>query len=183
MDGSEVSALVDGEIDDAAADRVLDQLHADADARVRWEMFHLIGDTLRGELSHNFGRADQIMRRIETEPTVLAPMRRNSQPRKFWLAAAASVMAVSALGWLALTIRDARVDSLLPMEGNTLARNVGDQPSPASSLSVPAGSERDAIQPYLVAHQAFSPIGKLQGSLPVMVLEGTVASSQREDDR
>lgn len=183
MDGSEVSALVDGEIEGAAADRVLDRLRADADARADWEMFHLIGDTLRGELSHNVGRADRIMQRIEAEPTVLAPMRRNSQPRKFWLAAAASVMAVSALGWLALTMQDARIGSPLPTEGSTLARNVGDQTSPASSLSVPAGSERDAIQPYLVAHQAFSPIGKLQGSLPVMVLEGTVASSQREDDR
>lgn len=183
MDGSDVSALVDGEIDGTVADRVLDRLHADTDARARWEMFHLIGDTLRGELSHNLGRTDQIMSRIETEPTVLAPMRRNSWPQKYWLAAAASVMAVSALGWLALTMRDARIDSPLPAERSTLARNVGDQTSEASTSSGPVGSERDPIQPYLVAHQAFSPIGKLQGSLPLMALEGAAASSQREDDR
>ncbi|GMV54754.1 MAG: hypothetical protein AMXMBFR6_05590 [Betaproteobacteria bacterium] len=187
MDGSDVSALVDGEIDGMAADRVLDRLRADADARAHWEMFHLIGDALRGELSHDLGRADQIMSRVETEPTVLAPMRRKPWPQKYWLAVAASVMAVSALGWLALTMRDARIDGPLQTEGSTLASKVGNQTDLVSSLSGPVGSVRDPIrdpiQPYLVAHQAFSPIGKLQGSLPLMALEGAAASSQREDDR
>ena len=94
-----VSALLDGALDEAASDRMLDTLKRDAGLRREWERYSLIGDVLRDEpvLSADF--TGRLMLQLDSEPTILAPARVES--RSGWaghfMPIAASVMGVAAV--------------------------------------------------------------------------------------
>ena len=66
-----VSAAVDGEVDSQA----IKQLCSDADSHAQWQRYHLIGDTMRGELPEtvDLGLFSKISAAIDLEPTVMAP--------------------------------------------------------------------------------------------------------------
>src|SRR5919109_5390749 len=96
-----ISALMDGELDERAADDTLKALGR-GDGLETWRTYHLIGDAMRetGSLSAAF--SERIAARIAAEPAILAPGRLAPEPRKwFALSAAASVAAVAFVGWLA----------------------------------------------------------------------------------
>ena len=99
-----ISALMDGELDGQQAQQQIQRLKEDEELARCWEAFHLIGDAMRNErpLSGGFNR--RVSARISAEPTVLAP--RRSNPRRiatYALSAAASLSAVAAVGWVALS--------------------------------------------------------------------------------
>ncbi|MGI2169023.1 sigma-E factor negative regulatory protein [Shewanella sp. MF05960] len=66
-----VSAAVDGETDENS----LAQLSADVDSHAQWQRYHMIGDTMRGELpaTIDLDLSASIMAAIELEPTIIAP--------------------------------------------------------------------------------------------------------------
>ena len=66
-----VSAAVDGEADEST----LAQLSADVDSHAQWQRYHIIGDTMRGELpaTIDLDLSASIMAAIELEPTIMAP--------------------------------------------------------------------------------------------------------------
>jgi sigma-E factor negative regulatory protein RseA len=104
----QLSAFVDGEVDDAAGRQVINKLTQDAEFKQRWQNYHLIGDTLRDPLAgsasvpNNF--ADSVMQALQSEPTILAPKTANKHhlspitKRIAGAAIAASVATVAVLG-------------------------------------------------------------------------------------
>ena len=99
-----ISQLMDGELGAQSARGELNRLRQDQALRERWDVFHLIGDTLRGEGTMLPGFGDRFAQRLTQEPTVLAPRRR--WPVKtlaaYAMSAAASLAAVAWVGWFAL---------------------------------------------------------------------------------
>lgn len=94
MKHEDLSALVDGEIDDEARPALLDALSADSGAREAWRRYHVIGDVLR-----------TVPAVIETAPlasprtaeVVRLPSRRPVRAPVAGLAVAASVALVAVL--------------------------------------------------------------------------------------
>jgi len=66
-----VSAAVDGEVDEQA----LAQLSSDVDSHDEWHRYHMIGDTMRGELpaAIDLDITASIAAAIDLEPTIVAP--------------------------------------------------------------------------------------------------------------
>lgn len=148
-----LSALMDGEVDDHAMDAELGRLNRDPELREAWDTFHLIGDALRGQAHLSARFAEQVKRRLATEPTVVAPRRRTASRlmTRIALPIAASICGIALVAWLALY-------------NNTFvgtAPMVADQRPPAALQQAPqqaaAAPEGSPMNEYLLAHQQFSP--------------------------
>lgn len=141
---SRISALADGELDHEEADAILVLAREQPELQQKWNMYHLIGDSLRQTslLSPDFNA--RFTGQLAIEPTVLAP-RRFLPNRRPWIAlsAAASVAAVSLVAWVALQFNHesgpAATASAMVAEANTAS----------------ASSEID-VNGYLAAHQEYS---------------------------
>ena len=149
----QLSALMDGEFDTESAEHVITSVKSGGELKSCWTHYHLIGDTLRGDIgrggvqmSHDFSR--RVMHALESEPTLLAPNGQNqaqisskqssyktssyNTPR-FW-SVAASVAAVMFVGVMVLQQQLSQPKALAPVE---------------IAQSVPTE--------YLQAHQAAAP--------------------------
>lgn len=107
-----MSEWMDGELDGVQAQLLLRRL-GDADAQATWSIFHLIGDTLRGEPGCEV--AARVTARLAHEPTVLAPKPISGiDPRGLGMSVAASVAAVAVVGFIALNTGggEARYDTV-----------------------------------------------------------------------
>ncbi|MEW6676523.1 MAG: sigma-E factor negative regulatory protein [Pseudomonadota bacterium] len=129
------SALLDGELDDLEAMRLLASPGEWEAGHARLREYMAVGDALRG--LYPVGREEdftaRVMAALEHEPTVLAPVRRAPDRRPLlWLAAAA----VGAITW--------GLWGSLPDAG---------APVPMAANTPPAGLD---VQPYLAAHQDFA---------------------------
>jgi sigma-E factor negative regulatory protein RseA len=150
-----ISAFMDGELDDRAAGPVIDALGRDDEALQAWRIYHLIGDTLRdSSLLLSAGFTARVARALESEPTVLAPRRLQSQPRT-WYALAASVAGFALVGWLAFAPQQTAVAPVAQRPAAAVAQ------SKPNIVPLPSGTND-----YLLAHQAFSPRVSLQGMAP-----------------
>jgi len=150
-----LSAMMDDALDHGERERCVQRLKEDAELRAAWDVYHLIGDTLRGHTAPQI--AEQVHARLAAEPTVLAPRARleRARPRLagYPLAAAASVAAVALVGWLALPLFD------LPRGGvgpGTIAQVEPVAPVP----------QAQGVADYLLAHQRFSPAIAMSGLAP-----------------
>jgi sigma-E factor negative regulatory protein RseA len=72
-----VSAAVDGEVDD----QTLAQLASDVESHQEWQRYHMIGDTMRGELpaAIDLDITASIAAAIALEPTIMAPKAKMSE--------------------------------------------------------------------------------------------------------
>jgi sigma-E factor negative regulatory protein RseA len=161
MDG--ISALMDGELDESQAQQEIARLKGDAELRERWDSFHVIGDAIRGQGLVSPGLAALVAKRLQEEPTVLAPRRSTRQAKRvtYALSAAASLCAVAFVGWVALspTVPGPLQAGVAPGPGVAVA------PASASLASV---SSEGHMNEYLLAHQGFSPSTAIQGLAPYM---------------
>ena len=158
-----ISALMDGELDQAQARQEFARLRQQREMRERWDIFHLIGDALRGECPLSAGFTQRLSQRLALEPTVLAP--RRGIVRKvttYALSAAASLSAVALVGWVAFSTN---IGSPRP--------EVASVPAPVAVIPVPAAVPQLASVPYdgamneyILAHQGFSPSTVIQGVVP-----------------
>jgi sigma-E factor negative regulatory protein RseA len=139
-----ISALMDGELDEAEAHHALVQIRNEAESRNSWDTYHLIGDALRDHVAP--GVAGKVRERLALEPTVLAPQRRYSRPKivQIALSAAAGMAGIALVAWMAFP-------GLTPPEPQVAAI-----PAPAAPAAV-------GVDDYLLAHQSFSPSGAMQG--------------------
>lgn len=155
-----ISQLMDGELQGIELPGVLTAMK-DPDHAAAWACYHAIGDALRGETpraGYACGLSPAFAARLAAEPTVLAPRRTSVVERtSSWaFAAAATVAAVSVVGWTAYSM-------------------LGDTPAAIAKASE-AGRLRGgdvravAVVPsdYLVAHQEYSPAIALQAVGPYM---------------
>src|SRR5205823_3423796 len=172
-----ISALMDGELDEKSAAEMIDWLHSDGQALHAWRAYHLISDAMRDSCMLSDGFAARVAARLSAEPELLAPARMQAESRK-WLAlsAAASVAAVSLVGWLAFAPqRDAQPQMAQAPAGTPVMRPVVvDRKQP---VIVPLPS---ATNDYLLAHQGFSPRASLQGMAPYV---RTVSDSAQESTK
>ena len=134
-----ISALMDGELDDQAAGAAIDEPARDRAARETWRLYHLISDAVR-----------------ENQPLPRAAVVPIPRPRRWTpLPIAASLAAVALVGWVAFS----------PQQPTPLPQPaVAQAPAPkAASVPVPLPT---AARDYMLAHQAVSPRGSLQGMAP-----------------
>jgi sigma-E factor negative regulatory protein RseA len=182
-----VSGLMDGELAGDEAVREIARLKASGDApddnaasREAWETYHLIGDVIRDggaavpPLSAGFSA--RFSARLAQEPTVLAPRAlaaaapAKSRFQTYALSAAASVAAVTVVGWMALSNISSK-----PTPGDELAtaaasaaqpQVAGLPPQAAAALVAAAKPAPEHVHEYLLAHQGISPSTAFQGVAP-----------------
>ena len=150
----QISQLMDGELDERAAETTIAALRRDPAALDAWRTYHVISDAMRAtpRLSHGFSA--RLAERLAAEPTILAPARRAPRPPVVW-AAAASVAAVGLVGWLAF---GPQREPAAPVVAAAAPKQ---QPVVAVTTMLPR-----AANDYLLAHQGFSPRVYLQGMAP-----------------
>lgn len=148
-----ISAFMDGELGQEEGAGQIGRLKDDPQARNTWEVYHLIGDAVRGDTGLSPRFMEQLGARLAAEPTVLAPRPRMQQrtARRIALSAAASVGGVALVAWLAL------VNNPFQPQQNLA---VAPQPVQAQLAAAPADG---AVNDYLMAHQQFSPSTAMQG--------------------
>jgi sigma-E factor negative regulatory protein RseA len=142
----QISQLMDGELDDDEAQRLLASLRR-PEAQHEWHAYHLIGDALRDTSSVSTGFMERFSAQLAEEPTVLAPHRLpRRNPRTIALSAAASVAAVGLVVWAVV--------------------QTGTVNAPAELIvakAPPPGVVSASVNPYLLAHQEHSPSVAMQG--------------------
>jgi len=152
----QISRLMDGEIDASELDVVCTALKGDA-AMATWNCYHAIGDALRSEtgVTRNIGCA--ISERLATEPAIIARPPRERAGRASWAwAAAATLAAVTVVGWTAYSMVDEAP------AGFAKAREAG-------TMSASQMRPATVLQPdYLLAHQEYAPANALQGVGPYL---------------
>jgi sigma-E factor negative regulatory protein RseA len=144
----QISALIDNEIDMEDAAHLITMLQSTKQGAEAWSQYHLIGDAMRGDANLSPSFKQNLMQKIDLEPTVLAPnavLVKSSEALKShhkipasW-SIAASVAAVMVVGWMALHQPSESTDNL-----------VADARGEAAT-AIPAE--------YLLAHQTTAPSG------------------------
>lgn len=188
----QISALLDGELDDAEAGRLIGRLKSEPELRRTWDDYHRVGDALRGHLAPDLSA--RVAARLAAEPAVL--LRRSGGPSthpvgRLALSAAASLAAVALVVWMALPMRGpfsqtAQVDPAAqqpyrnavpetPLASGARVASTGQAASGAISeldaAHADARTHADALAAlgmgnYLLAHQRFSPSSAMQGVAP-----------------
>ena len=149
-----ISRLMDGELPDDELDRVCTAL-ARPEAQATWICYHVIGDALRGQAQMLPGFATRFAARLSSEPTLLAPRRRVPKDAISWgWAAAATLAAVTVVGWTAFSLVDDTPAAIAKAREAGAIRAAQIRPQ----VRVPAD--------YLLAHQEYSPSIALQGASP-----------------
>ena len=152
-----ISLLVDSELDAEHIEGVCACLR-DASSMTTWVCYHMIGDALRGSSAIMPGFAARFETRLATEPTVLSPPRRRPAPAAMAWAAAATVAAVSVVGWVAMTT--------LPAGDGTMPAAIA---TARQAATVRAADTRPAVDnEYLLVHQEYSPTTAIQGARPYL---------------
>ena len=157
-----ISALMDGELDERQTALELGRLRQSTELRQAWNTFHIIGDVLRGERALSTDIVGNFSRKLADEPTVLAPQRQPRRVTTYVLSAAASLAAVGFVGWVALTPQSP-TESVASHQVPVVA------PVPVAPVVVtPVVSMPDEGRrsEYLLAHQGFSPSTAIQGVVP-----------------
>lgn len=148
----DLSRLMDGDLTDAEVERVLAECRR-PEALAAWSCYQIIGDTLRGAPPSRRGISRRLARALAAEPTVLAPRRRQHAVATWAWAAAASIAAVTVVGWTAV--------SLTESPGTAVAKA-----REASAISRNNVRPQALPQDYMLVHQEYSPATALQGVSP-----------------
>ena len=151
----EISLLMDGELDAHSVDGVWAGLR-ESRCVATWVCYHVIGDALRGSAAPTPGFAARFAEKLAAEPTVLAPQPRKTAPAPMALAIAATVAAISVVGWVAL--------STMPSPATVTAIATARQ---AASVRA-ADARRPVDNEYLLVHQEYSPTTAIQGVRPYL---------------
>jgi sigma-E factor negative regulatory protein RseA len=169
----EISALMDGELEQHAAKTLITQLQSDKALQQSWSVYHQIGDCLRREHMHDDALTSKIFAGLQAEPTILAPRPRTAGFAPIIATAmAASLATVAVVSWLGYQSSQAPV---------TVVAKAVSQPAPDTTKVVQLKSSVESVallpnvspvvispnqvQDYLFAHQEFSPAaGVMQAS-------------------
>lgn len=155
----QISALADDEVNLDAAEHLLTSMQPNSHAAEVWSRYHLIGDVMRGTVALSPNFKQNLMSKIDLEPTVLSPNAALNNPKGIFQQAiethfkipsawsmAASFAAVMMVGWMVLQTEV--TSNLTPVEI-------------AQVVTMPASNEQSVEQvipaEYLMAHQAFAP--------------------------
>ena len=157
-----ISRLMDGEVDAQEFERICGEMKS-PDAMNTWTCYHVIGDSLRGARGVTPGLTARFCAALDAEPTILAPQLAHSAQRgrttkvatAAW-AVAATLAAVTVVGWTAFSMVDAPPTAIAKAREAATVRS--------AQLKPPADLPAD----YLIAHQEYSPSVAIQGMGPYL---------------
>jgi sigma-E factor negative regulatory protein RseA len=160
---SDVSALLDGELEAHEAKAAFAALRDEGELRRAWDEYQTIGAALRHEEGLGAGLTARVMAGLAHDVTVLAPR----PPRAMaWqrplMALAASVAGVAVVGWVAFSGQLAPA----PVGSVQLAGAVPAQPAAVATVAAGAPATpavRREMQNYLAAHQAQVAVAQVLG--------------------
>ncbi|MEO6118604.1 MAG: sigma-E factor negative regulatory protein, partial [Methylotenera sp.] len=69
----QISALLDGEVALEDASHLITSVQSNRQAAETWSQYHLIGDTMRDTPSFSANFKQNLMLKLDQEPTVLSP--------------------------------------------------------------------------------------------------------------
>ena len=160
-----ISRLMDGELDESELEVVCGHLRR-PDAVATWVCYHVIGDALRGAPLPKRGFADRFTARLAAEPTVIAPGAQRSRPMPVAWAIAASVAAMSLVGWVAYATLDTSPSAIARAREAATVRAAQVRPP-----AVPAD--------YLLAHREYSPTAPIEAIGPGLRTASAIAPDAR----
>lgn len=149
----QLSALMDGELDGEEARIVFGKLKQGESLRDDWQIYHLIGDSLRDTPASSADFSARFAERLAAEPTVLAPQRGHaplSRPR-IALAAAASLAAVSLVAWTALQVNQPEKEQITVSSENMVRMSSANVSGYVNAHQEYAGAAYYGATPYLRA--------------------------------
>ena len=158
-----ISEWMDGELEPVAAGTMLARVAESPQLRGEWEIYHTVGDGMRGSPDLSPGFLQRVCDRLAEEPTVLAPHRGRAALRggaALAMYAAASLAAVAVVGWLAFAPQIAPDSQMAGRDAAVLA--AAKKPAAKPDLTPLKPEDHD----FLLAHQAVSPSGNMQGVAP-----------------
>ena len=173
-----LSALLDGDLEEQATRPVFERLRSDAELRLQWDAYCMIGDALRGDRHGSNDFVARVMASLDDEPTLLAPkaVARSGVRQTVWqslLPIAASVMGVAAVGLVAATLYSQNEPAPARVAAGSPAVQVVSLPVERSALLPVA---HDPHREYVFAHQGLSG----GGPLPAGVQYVRAISEQRQ---
>ena len=169
---SAVSAFMDDALEDGSQTAVVNALVRDRQLRQAWSEYHLIGDALRRSSRLSADVTRRVMERLASEPALLAPHpaatgRRNRL--RYALPLAASVMGIGAVAWVAQTLNTPPAINVASVQRQVPLQQQQIQPAASKPAAGPENDLAQASQqvnPYLFAHQWYSPVSNIQGVAP-----------------
>jgi sigma-E factor negative regulatory protein RseA len=163
-----ISRLMDGEVDEAEFERCVAELKS-GEAMRTWMCYHVIGDHLRGADGMSTRFSVRFAAALAAEPTVLAPppVRRRAEPATFAWAVAATLAAVTVVGWTAFSMVEGPPTGVAKAREATSVR--------AAQVKPPAEMPTD----YLLAHQEYSPAIAIQGGAPYLRAATAIAEPRQ----
>ena len=153
-----ISRLMDGEVDEQEFARICADLKS-PDAMNAWVCYHVIGDSMRGTRDVSPRLTKRVCAALAAEPTMLSPgaqRGRKAQVATAAWAVAASIAAVTVVGWTAFSMVDSPPTAVARARDAATVR--------AAQLKAPAELPAD----YLIAHQEYSPSTAIQGMGPYL---------------
>jgi len=99
----DISSLMDGECDPREADRIIKACCTSEEHKDTWNVYHAIGEAIRGQSTAAITRPERVMAAVAKEPTVIGGPRRNlleTTIGRVALAAAASVATIGVVSWI-----------------------------------------------------------------------------------
>jgi sigma-E factor negative regulatory protein RseA len=158
----QLSALIDGEFDIESSEHLITSVKAGGELKSCWAQYHLIGDSMRGEICMSRDFSYRVISALEAEPTVLMPKNtpdsqvqsKKSQHKKttqFW-SVAASVAAVMFVGVMVMQQQLNKPEQLVPV---VTAQRVTVEPAQLTPVEIAQSVPTE----YLQAHQAAAPNG------------------------
>ena len=142
----EISSLMDGELGAQEAGQALQACCAAEEHKRTWYLYHVIGDSMRGQAPRRLSLPGSVLDALKAQPTVLAPRRKLLETTfaRVSLAAAASVVAVGMVSWIGT--QGGQVPEPV------VAKNAGLRPV-ANTVPV----QEIQYQDYLAAHRQMPP--------------------------
>lgn len=178
---SEISAFMDGELPPEQGRAALVALSGSTDLRSDWEIWHTVGDGLRGQqngivLGNDFHGA--LMARIADEPPLLCPgaLSCATKPARripYWVSVAASLMGVAAVALVALRFDTLPQSGLAQIARVPVAASRLAQPKPAQVAVERSVVNQDRLRDYVLAHEGAN--GAMP--MPARYQRGLVATS------
>jgi len=204
QDAEQLSALADGELDDASVARVCARWRADAPAQATWHAYHLIGDVLRSDDLASAPGRDQaglarLRERLVNEPVVLAPASSRTPAREHasaqqlgrrswsWGAGAAVAAGFAAVAGVLFMLRGPTADSGATSASLARANSQSTIAALPDAVSEIPGREPSALfadgklirdsrlDRYLEAHKGFS--GSSALGVPSTFLRGATSDA------
>ena len=149
----DISSLMDGELDGQEAGRVIRSCCASEEHKDTWNLYHVIGEAIRGHAPASLERRPEAARALDKEPTVLAPRTRVLETTlgRIALAAAASVATIGVVSWIGTQGGAPGVQQGTVAKAASPALAV--QPVAATTSLPAAAAPAPDLQDYLTAHR------------------------------